>query len=354
MPSHHAHIDAPIHEAQFQNSSSLPLPEGSSNDVLLNDLQTQVRIIGEMRPSLSALAELYQKRKSRIDQFVEWYSNKPLWGKLLVGGMVVSTSYTIGAFVGVAWLLTGLVTALYAVAISIIEEHAELMEQRDTLFLEDIPKMEASLRASIESFRVLEDKLTTVFQSLNELTIKRSEGISEFEESVDVMGGHNLRYTSLIQSLGETAKRLSAHQEGMSLDKAELDGLCTELQNRFQEAEVLTSTLSGLVSTVEQELAHNITPESLELQDEVEAPGISQQTATHFSEIDREIELLRKPNKATNTHKKVPMNQTDEDFSDIDQALTELLRADSTSKARHMTRSDKSSGGIVLTIPSLF
>jgi len=250
MPSNYVQTDVYNHEARPQEAATSPLLEGHSNHALLHDLQAQVRIIGKMKPSLSALAELYQQRKSRIDQFVAWYSDKPLWGKLLAGGLVVSTSYTIGAFVGVAWLLTGLVTALYATAISIIEEHAELMRQRDTLFLDDIPKMEASLEASIESFRVLEDKLNTVFESLNTLSIKRSEGISEFEDNVDIMGGHNLRYTSLIQSLGETAERLSEHQAGVALDKTELDGLCTELQNRLQEAEAMALTLSGLVSTV--------------------------------------------------------------------------------------------------------
>jgi len=159
MPSIDLAFDTSIHEAPLQEAATPPLPEDCSHEVLLKDLKDQVRIVGKMKPSLSELAARYQQRKSRIDQFVEWYAHQPLWGKVLTGGLVVSTSYAIGAFAGVAWLLMGLVTALYAAAIVIIEEHADLMRQRDTLFLDDIPKMEATLQASIESFRVLEDKL---------------------------------------------------------------------------------------------------------------------------------------------------------------------------------------------------
>jgi|GEM_PF-1955068 len=354
MSSIDVESNIPTHELQFQDVATSSLLEGNAQEVLLHDLQAQVRIIGKMKPSLSELAALYHQRKSRIDQFVAWYANQPLWGKVFAGGVVVSASYTLGAFMGVAWVLTSLVTALYAVAILIIEEHAELMKQRDTLFLDDIPKMEALLEASIESFRVLEDKLTAVFQSLIDLSTKRAEGISEFEENVDVMSGHNLRYESLIEALGETAKRLLAHQEGVALDEVELNGLCSELQHRLQEAEVLTSTLSGLVSTVEQELAHNMTSELLDPQDEVHAPAISHEAAVHFSKIDRELELLRNPNKAMNTSNTAPVHQNDEDFANFDQAMQALLRADNVSKGCHQSRQDKSSGGYTFVVPSLF
>jgi len=354
MPSIDLDLDTFIDEPQLQDDATPPLPEGCSREELLQDLKDQVRIIGKMKPSLSELAARYQQRKSRIDQFVEWYANQPLWGKVLAGGLVVSTSYMIGAFAGVAWLLMGLVTALYAAAIVIIEEHAELMRQRDTLFLDDIPKMEATLQASIESFRVLEDKLNTVFQSLNQLSIQRAEGLSKFEAGVDLMGGHNFQYTTLIQSLGETAARLSAHQEGVTLDKAELDGLCTELQKRLQEAETLTSTLSGLVSTAEQELNNHASSESLDHQGKVEAPSISPQVAAHLSEIDDVIALHRKTHQPNEDRYAAMVQRADERLDGFDRALQELLRADNASKSRHQTRSEKGSGGIVLTIPSLF
>tara|TARA_R110002126_G_scaffold247974_1_gene390834 strand:- start:10886 stop:11938 length:1053 start_codon:yes stop_codon:yes gene_type:complete len=350
MPSINVELNSP-HERHIQED----VPERSANDALLYDLQAQVRIIGGMSPSLSALAELYQQRKSRIDQFAEWYSNKSHGEKLWLGGTVVSVSYLVGAFIGVAWLLTGLVTALYATATAIIEEHAELVRQRDTLFLDDIPKMEASLKTSIESFCVLGRKITMVFKSLNELTMTRSEGIFELKENVGVMRGHNLRYTSLIEALGEVAEKLSAHQNGVALDKAELDGMCTELQNRLQEAEALTSTLTGLVTTVEQELKTHVSSESLGLQGgDVEAPSISDKTAAHFTEIDREIELHRNPNKVASTSHTVSVSHADEDFSDFDQALKEIQRADSVSKACHQSRSEKNSGGYAFAFPSLF
>jgi ABC-type transporter Mla subunit MlaD len=214
--------------------------------------------------------------------------------------------------------------------------------------------MEATLQASIESFRVLEYKLNTVFQSLNQLSIQRAEGLSEFEAGVDVMGGHNLQHTALIQSLGETAARLSAHQEGVTLDKTELDGLCTELQNRLQEAEALTSTLSGLVSTVEQELNNHASSESLNPQGEVEVPSISPQVAAHLSKVDDVIALHRETHQSNKDYHADQVQRADERLDGFDRALQELLRADDASKARHQARSDKGPGGIVLTMPSFF
>ena len=140
----------------------------------------------------------------------------------------------------------------------------------------------------------------------------------------------------------------------MTLDKAELDGLCTALQNRLQEAETLTSTLSGLVSTVEQELQENITPESLDIQSEVEEHAISPQVAAHLSEIDDVIALHRKSHQPYEDRHAALIQRADERLEGFEQAFQELLRADNTSKARNQARSDKGPGGIVLTMPSLF
>lgn len=346
-------LNTSIRETRSEEDVTPPLLEGGSSDALLHDLQAQVRIIGKMKPSLSELAARYQERKSRIDQFVEWYSNQPLWGKVLSGGLVVSTSYAIGVFAGVAWILAGLVTALYAAAIAIIEEHAELMRQRDTLFSEDIPQMEALLKASIESFRVLGGKLRAVFQLLNDLSSKRSDGISEFKENTNVMGGNNLHYIELTDALGKIAEKLSAHQNGVALDKAELDGLCTELQIRLQEAEAFTSTLSGLVSEVEQEIKENSTSESLGIQGDIEAPVISPQVAAHLTEIDHVIAQHRKNYQLDEDHHIHLVQDAGERLEGFERAFQGLLQADNASKARHQARSDKGPGGIVLTIPSL-
>jgi len=344
MPSIDVDLNTHTHELDTQEDAT----ECSPHEAMLNDLQNQVRIIGKIKPRLSEIAAEYQQRKSRIDQWAEWYSDKSWAEKVWIGGVVVSVSYVIGVFLGAPLLLAGLVTALYSSAVSIIEEHAEIVRQRDTLFLDDIIEMEASLTASIESFRSLEGKLTTAFESLHELIALRADGIAEFEEGVDVMGEHNLCYTSLIESLCGIAEILSAHQDGVVLDKAELDGLCTELQNRLQEAEVLTSTLSGLVSTVDQELKHHASPGSLEHKDEVEAPCVSEKTAAHFSEIEREIALHRKSRVVMNSRNTA---HDDQALSATDQEIQKLLQENNARKAR---RQDKNPGGIVLTMPSLF
>ncbi|MDX2346461.1 MAG: hypothetical protein QNK11_06300 [Legionella sp.] len=313
---------------------SKPFPDGCSKDALLRDLTKQTRIIGDIKPNLSVLAKRYQERKSRIDRFTEWYVSKPIWGKVLTGTLLVSGSYTIGVFIGVAWLLTGLVTALYGVAASIMEEHAEIIKKRDALFLEDIPKMEASIEASIHSFRLLEDQLNRVFQSLNTLHTQRAEGISTLEAHASTMEKQNLRYASVIDTLGETAKKLAEHQDGLALNKAELGKLCSELQSSLKETQAFSSTLSGLVSTVEQALKGHEAFKS-----EVKVPSLSKQVETEFGEIDREIALLLHPDKTPKANTASPGKQIDEDLADIDQALAALKQA---SKESHLTKTGES------------
>lgn len=285
----------------FPNNAQTSVdPTSLPTNAVLNDLQAQVRIINEMQPRLSALTKLYQARKSRIDQFVEWYTDTPWWGKLLEGGLLVSTSYTLGAFVGVAWLLTALVTALYACAMSIMEEHAEMMKKRDTSFSEDIQSMEASIAASINSFRLLEDQLNTVFQSLNALQDKRSEGITSFEGKVDTMEEQNLRYASIIGALGNTAKKLAAHQGEVALTEVEIEMLAEELQNSLNEAKALCSVLSGVVSEVEQQVAKELqeeVTEAVEVQDS--SSSVVEQADKAVSNFNQRLAKLRQARKVS-------------------------------------------------------
>jgi len=281
------------------------LPYHLHVDVLCHDLLAQGRNIDETKPSLSVLAALYQVRKSYIDQWIEWYADNPWWGKFLAASVVVSISYTVGALIGIGWLLTGLVTALYMAAIFILEEHAACIKQRDTLFLEDIPKMEALFKASMESFRVLEDKLRTVFQSLNTLNTQRSQGVSVFEDKNSTMEKHNVHYTSLINSLETTVKKFS---------------------------EPLDPTLA-----VDCEL---------KTQASFESP-ISKQTEKHFDEIDRKIALYGHLSQTPKAH-------TNEDLSAMEQRLNELFLADSANKANHETCLNKNIHAYSCTMPALF
>ena len=168
------------------------------------------------------------------------------------------------------------------------------------------------------------------------------------------MGGHNLRYASLIEALGETAEKLSAHQNGVALDKAELEGLCAQLQNRLQEAETLTSTLSGMVSTIEQELQENREPKSLDNQVDIDAPVISPKVAAHLSEIDHVIAQHRDTHKLEETNYTDLIYLADERLEGFDRAIQALFRDDNASKVRHQARTDKGPGGIVITMPALF
>jgi hypothetical protein len=264
-----------------------PLLTGNTPEAVLKDLQAQVRIMSKMNPRLSELTKLYQARKSRIDQFVEWYTDAPWWGKLLEGGLVVSVAYTVGAFVGVAWLLTGLVTALYVVAISIMEEHAAMMKARNTSFMEDIQKMEASIAESMDSFRLLEGKLNAVFQSLVVLHDKRSEGITSFEDK-------NLRYASIIDSLSEMTEKLSAHQGEIALTEVELKTLSEALKNNLHEAKALCEMLSTAVSSLEQPMDEDLPEEFVgDVESEQANPSVVEQADKAINGFNQRLDKLR-------------------------------------------------------------
>ena len=164
----------------------------------------------------------------------------------------------------------------------------------------------------------------------------------------------NLHYASLLESLGKTAEKLSKYQGDMVMSEEELRVLSLELQTSLDEAKLLSSTLSGLVSTVEQELNLNVAPKSPDQPDAVEISSILEQVETGFSAIDREIELLLNPEKLPNVNVAVSVSQPDEDLSDIDQALQALQQADKVSKEAHVTQMSQSREKLVSSIPHLF
>jgi len=273
-----------------------PLPPGVSSEDTLKDLKNQVHLIGKMKPRLSELTKLYQARKSSIDQFVEWYASKPWWGKLLEGGLVVSVSYTVGAFIGAAWVCAALITSLYACAAYIMEEHAELIRVRNTSFADDIKAMEEEIGESIDSFRRLEVQLNQVFHTLNVLHDKRSEDITRSEGEVDTTESKNLRYGAIIEALGVTAKKLDAHQGEVSLTETEVKELSVELKNSLQEAKSLCDMLSQAVSVVEQERAPEPTEEASDLES---TASFIEGTDVFISSAQQRLNKLRQASNAS-------------------------------------------------------
>jgi hypothetical protein len=260
-------------------------------DDAAHDLEAQLRTIGEtkpseimgdMKPSISELAKLYQERKSRIDRYVEWYSKQSMADKAWMGGLVASISFVVGAWLGAAWAFSSLITGLYAAAVSIIEEHANLTKNRDAFTGEGAQKVEALIDKHVKSFKALEEKLHTLFQSVSEQHTERAEGISILEGNVDTLEGHNLRYTAVIDSLENVAKQFLEHQTGVALTEVELDKLSTEFQLSMDNAKKLCSTLSSLVSSVEQERQHNVVEES---QDETDDTPSFNATIARSNEV---------------------------------------------------------------------
>lgn len=297
-------------------------PEVASRNSVRKNMKEQAEAVKKMKPKLSRLAEFYLARKSTIDQFVAWYSNKTWWEKTLAGGFVLSSSYVVGAFMGAALVVSFLVTAMYAVATSIMEEHAEIMTKRDKLFLSEIQEIEALIEERINAFRLLEAQLKKVFESLDELHTKRSEGISTFEEKVSAMGGHNEKYASAIDALKKTAEKLSSREDDIALDEAEIERLYGDLKNTLHESEGLASTLSGLVSDVEQELKGSAKAKKDNHRDDAESPSVAAQVEASFDDIDREMEALFTPCAKTS----LSSNESDDDFDGIDQEIAKLRR----------------------------
>jgi len=256
-----------VNESEIEYSS-IPVSNDVEYDLeaqlkAMNDIKPS-KIMGDMKPSISELAKLYQEKKSRIDRFVEWYSNKPWLDKLWLGGAVASASFVVGSLLGITWILTGLITGLYATAISIVEEHAKITRNRDAFTGEGAEKIEALIDGHVQSFQALEAQLKTVFESLGEQQIQRAEGISTLAGHVDNVGEYNQRYASVVLLLESTSKKLSEHQEGLALTEAELHALYAEIQRSFECVHAFSATLSEVVSSVEQELKQDTALDNLD------------------------------------------------------------------------------------------
>jgi len=261
-------------------------------ETVLKKLKRDTHVMSKMQPRLSELTRLYQARKSRIDQLVEWYVDNPWWAKLVAGAAVVSVSYMIG----MTWIVTFFLSSLYALATSIMEEHAEMMRQRDTSFADDIKKMEDSIEESINAFRSLEEQFNDVFNSLATQHEQRSENITRLESEVDAIEAHNLRYASVIEALGETAKKLEAHEGEVSLNEVEIKSLSAEFQHSLQEAKSLCDVLSRAVSVTEPVSSLEL-PEETEIQESSRLViDVANKTLAHAHDRLSKIRQARKDN----------------------------------------------------------
>ena len=282
------------------------LPQENRIDTVLKKLKRDTHIMSQMQPRLSELTRLYQARKSRIDQFIEWYADNPLWKKVMIGTAVVSASYTVGFLIGMTWFLTGLITGLYVTAISIMEEHAEMMRQRDTSFADDIKKMEATIAESINAFRLLEEQLNDVFNSLVTLHEQRSEDITRLKGEVDTIEAQNLRYVSIIEALEESSRKLEASQGEVSLTEAEIKALSTEFQHSLQEAKSLCDVLSNVVSAAEPVSTPEL-PESTEIQESSRLViEVANKTLAHVHDRLSKIRQERKNNQESDATRATP------------------------------------------------
>ena len=282
------------------------LPPENRIDTVLKKLKRDTHIMSQMQPRLSELTRLYQARKSSIDQFVEWYADNPLWKKIMIGTAVVSASYTVGFLIGMTWFLTGLITGLYVTAISIMEEHAEMMRQRDTSFADDIKKMEATIAESINAFRLLEEQLNDVFTSLGTLHEQRSEDITRLKGEVDTIEAQNLRYVSIIEALEESSRKLEASQGEVSLTEAEIKALSAEFQHSLQEAKSLCDVLSNVVSVAEPVSTPEL-PESTEIQESSRLViEVANKTLAHAHDRLSKIRQERKNNQESDATRANP------------------------------------------------
>jgi hypothetical protein len=317
-----------VSESDLERSPTPLSDDGSFNDVE-HDLEAQLKaideikpskIMGDMKPSISELATLYQEKKSRIDRLVEWYSNKSWSDKLWLGGAVASTSFVVGSLLGMTWLLTGLITGLYATAISMIEEHAKNTRNRDAFTGDGAEKIEALIEGHIKSFQALEEQLNTVFQSLSEQHTERAEGISTLEAHVDDVGEYNQRYASVVLLLEATSKKLLEHQEGVALTETELHALYTEIQRSFEQVNAFSVTLSEVVASVEQEMKHDVSidnPNEKRRDDSVDATLAQSQKVVVdcYQDLDRmkQAAQARKEAKAKRKAFQTQINQDEQD-----------------------------------------
>jgi len=156
--------------------------------------------------------------------------------------------------------------------------------------------MEDSIEESINAFRSLEEQFNDVFNSLATQHEQRSENITRLESEVDAIEAHNLRYASVIEALGETAKKLEAHEGEVSLNEVEIKSLSAEFQHSLQEAQSLCDVLSRAVSVTEPVSSLEL-PEETEIQESSRLViDVANKTLAHAHDRLSKIRQARKDN----------------------------------------------------------
>jgi len=256
-------------------------------------LHEKIHVMEKVQPRLRELTQHYQMKKSHFDKFAVWYCEHPWWEKFITGGLVLSVSYTVGSLLGMGLFLSVIITGLYMMATSIMEEHVDTMKQNERLFL-DLQESKLLMEESFKSFCLLEEKFNAVFESLSSLHTQRSENISEFEAKLEY-------YVKIIESLDELSKNLLAQQDAMAVDEAEIKKMYADLKDGLDGVSTLHTTLAELVVKLEEELntqkENNKEAPKAEAQPnpkaENEAVRAGKEAQDDFDDFDREFALFR-------------------------------------------------------------
>jgi hypothetical protein len=320
-----------VDEDELHQVNPTPSPDVATVRSVFEGLQTQIRTLGSTQPGIHERSKHYQARRSYFERLVASYTSKPWWEKLFLGGLVFSTSYTLGVVIGSAFLISALVTGLYLLAVSVMEGHAGVMKERE----EAIQAMEASFEKHMRSFVGLEEKFKEMFQSLDVLHDDRAQGIASFDVKLTTVDEQTIRYASILDSLSQSAEKLVEHQAQVNLDEQVLGSLSSELRQRFHEASDLCTMLSSYVAAAQHELKEKGVSEH---PDKVEALVMKQQVEEGFSSLDREIELLLGSDDEPDAH---IGREEDKDLMAIDQALEALKQADDKSKRSYVENRSK-------------
>lgn len=302
------------------------LEQEKTPEEILNELLAQVRAIHRGHSNLSEIAERYLAEKSHIDTILSWYGSIPWWGKTGLGLAVLGLGVGLGFLFAMPLIVGGVTAALHLLITYFLENHVNVMHQRNTRFRDEMRAMDETFNASVDSLRLLEEQLNAVLQSLCHLHIQQAENITEFKGKVERVEEQNLHYTDVLQGLKEAADSLFEQSTRFASNEATLTSVCEAIQAIAEEIKSHHVVLLDLVIKLEAQLKEDDVLRQ-EAQEEMPVVSVSPrcEPPIDLESVESELEdFEHRHQKQVAAHTSIASHKVLDDF---DQAFR-LLEAD--------------------------
>lgn len=203
--------------------------------------------------NVDELMQRYKARKSYFAYAADWFGQKSLWMKVLMGA----------AFVGVAYLLSLsciLIGVIYAAVAFLLENHYKTTQEQDELITEDLLHLKQSLVDSINHLDGVSQIIQNTLTSLCELNLQMTDINTKLEENNSDLARQISQFKEIVLSLERNKETLlsSTAELKLKLEAAysqihqHQDTMSTSAQSIVESDRSLGETCAGFRTSLQK------------------------------------------------------------------------------------------------------